>query len=194
MDNLDFEDIVQFLVTNVKRGTLDDFLNLWHYDKESDSYQIGSVRIASPFIEQVKLDHSYFGKMFSRELRTAQNLVNTLGDMVEYISDGHHTFKELYDFRKMYNASLFNEWAKSNPPTYDVHKSWKHNDGKLCFGGGWFIVVALLPSGQISNHYPREDWDLFKIPEVEVVKYPYDGHTPNDVLRRLRQLSNEYSG
>ncbi len=120
------------------------------------------------------------------------------------ISDGYHTFGELYDFRKVYNAALFNEWANtnvsnimlmSNPPKqkfepkYDVHKSWKHHDGELCFGGGWFIVVAILPTGQISNHYEAKDWDLFKIPETETAKYPFDGHTSEDVLERLKSLS-----
>lgn len=30
----------------------------------------------------------------------------------ENTSDGYHTFKELYKFRLLYNAALFNEWAK----------------------------------------------------------------------------------
>lgn len=118
-----------------------------------------------------------------------------------HISDGYHSFDELYDFRKVYNAALFNEWASHltttkehgqalfNVPKYDVHKSLRHHDGDLCFGGGWFIVVAVLPTGQISNHYKIDDWDLFKVPEVEKAKYKFDGHTPQDVLDRLRQLS-----
>lgn len=132
------------------------------------------------------------------------------------ISDVYHTFWELYEFRKMYNAALFNEWAKdyngrveqykdadisklhpeiqvfikNTKPKYDVHKSWKHYDGELCFGGGWFIVVAILPTGQISNHYKAEDWDLFKIPEVEKAKYEYDGHTALDVLGRLNNFNS----
>jgi len=100
------------------------------------------------------------------------------------ISDGYHTFDELYNFRKVYNAALFNEWAKTGK--YDVHKSARHHDGELCFGGGWFIVVAMLPTGQISNHYEDRDWDLFKIPESIKAKYEFDGHTPADVLNRLK--------
>jgi hypothetical protein len=122
------------------------------------------------------------------------------------ISDGYHTFNELYEFRKLYNAALFNEWAigyyeilKKRKdeissacnvifPKYNVHKSWKHHDGEPCFGGGWFIVVAVLPTGQISNHYKAEDWDLFKIPETEKALYEFDGHTPQDVVKRLNDL------
>ena len=122
------------------------------------------------------------------------------------VSDGYHTFDELYEIRKAYNAALFNEWAdawhqrymgitegamvpaKMVYPKYDVHKSWRHNDGELCFGGGWFIVVAKLPTGLISNHYKAEDWDLFRIPEVEKAKYEYDGHTGHDTIERLKAL------
>lgn len=114
----------------------------------------------------------------------------------ELISDSFHNFKELYDFRKMYNAALFNEWALEkiaenewrSKPKYNVHKSWKHHDGELCFGGGWFIVCAMLPTGQISNHYKAEDWDLFKIPEEEKALFPFDGHTGKDVINRLKSI------
>ena len=112
-----------------------------------------------------------------------------------HLSDGYHTFDELYEFRKVYNAALFNEWCRdwrlNDAPVADfnAHKSWRHNDGELCFGGGWFIVVALLPTGQISNHYEAKDWDLFKIPETEKALFPFDNHTAQDVLNRLKSLN-----
>jgi hypothetical protein len=114
--------------------------------------------------------------------------------ITENTSDGYHTFKELYEIRKAYNIALFNEWGRKglvpNPNgsyhhKYYVHKSWKHHDGELCFGGGWFIVVAVLPTGQISNHYKAEDWDLFNIPETEKALFEFDGHTTQDVIDRL---------
>lgn len=104
----------------------------------------------------------------------------------EDFSDGYHTFKELYEFRKMYNAALFNEWAKQGK--FEVHKSKNHHEGEECFGGGWFIVVAILPEGQISNHYEMKDWDLFKCEELEKAKYEFDGHTSQDVLKRLKAI------
>jgi hypothetical protein len=99
-------------------------------------------------------------------------------------SDGYHTFNELYEFRKAYNVALFNEWAAANKCS--VHKSWRHHDGEKCFGGGWFIVVAITPNGQISNHYEAKDWDLFKVPEVEKAVFEFDGHTGSDVINRLK--------
>lgn len=132
------------------------------------------------------------------KLMAAQLCVDGLTENKGQISDGYHSFDELYEFRKMYNAVLFNEWAMqkeyANPVSleyeakYSVHKSWKHFDGELCFGGGWFIVSAMLPSGQISNHYPAKDWHLFRIPETEKALFPFDGHTPQDVLSRLYNL------
>ena len=106
-------------------------------------------------------------------------------DMGE-VSDGYHTFNELYEYRLLYNASMFNELAKQN--LYDVHKSKRHSDGEIPFGDpNWFIVMAELPTGQISNHYEMKDWDLFDIPEKETAN-KWDGHTPKDVTERLRRF------
>ena len=105
------------------------------------------------------------------------------------ISDGYHTFNELYEYRLLYNAGFFNELAKNNK--YNVVKSKKHDDGKDCFGGGWFIVQAQLPTGQISNHYEIKDWNLFKCKEVEQAP-EWDGHTPQDVIERIRKFLLEY--
>ena len=101
-------------------------------------------------------------------------------DMGE-VSDGYHTFNELYYYRMLYNAAFFNllpkEW---------VHKSKRHHTGEECFGGGWFIVMANLPTGQISNHYKLKDWDLFHVPEKEFAD-EWDGHTPQEAAERLHK-------
>jgi len=125
-----------------------------------------------------------------------QQLIYTLEySEIGSLNDKFHSFSELYDFRKVYNAVLFNEWAGDynyakgiNTVEYDVHKSWRHHDGELCFGGDWFIVVAVLPTGQISNHYHKDDWDLFKVPIFEKAKYEWDGHDSSTVLSRLKSL------
>lgn len=98
------------------------------------------------------------------------------------VSDGYHTFNELYDFRREYNAALV------NTNIYPCHKSLRHSDGKLCFGGGWFIVIINLPTGQISNHYEIKYWDEFNCDERECAE-PWDGHTEKDVLARLSDLN-----
>ena len=98
------------------------------------------------------------------------------------VSDGYHTFNELYRYRLLYNAAFFNELARAGKVR--VCKSHKHNDGEECFGGGWFIVMAELPTGQVSNHYENKDWDLFNVPELETA-WKWDGHTPNEAADRI---------
>lgn len=112
----------------------------------------------------------------------AEELANAGYGELAAASDGYHTFTELYEFRKLYNAALFNAWAEQGK--HHVHKSWKHADGEDCFGGGWFIVMAELPTGQISNHYEEKDWDLFQIP-VRKTANQWDNHTVTDVAKRL---------
>lgn len=107
----------------------------------------------------------------------------TTNEVCDLINEQHETIQELYDFRLVYNALLFNEWAKNGK--YEVYKSKRHYDGELCFDGEWFIVVGILPTGQVTNHYPIRNWNDFKIPEYEKVKDEFDGHTSTDVLLRL---------
>ena len=98
------------------------------------------------------------------------------------VSDGFHTFKELYLYRMLYNAAIFNVLHKRRE--CPVVKSRRHHDGELCFGGGWFIVTAELPTGQVSNHYEEKYWDLFKCPDVH--KAPeWDGHSPQQAADRI---------
>ena len=113
-------------------------------------------------------------------LKQIDTLQQEQTDMGE-VSDGYHTFNELYYYRMLYNAAFFNllpkEW---------VHKSKRHHTGEECFGGGWFIVIANLPTGQVSNHYELKDWDLFKVPEKEFAD-EWDGHTPQEAAERLHK-------
>lgn len=110
------------------------------------------------------------------------------GDMGE-VSDGYHTFNELYRYRMLYNAAFFNLLARNGQ--VEVCKSRKHSDGEKCFGSDdWFIVMAILPTGQVSNHYESKYWDLFDVPERETA-FEYDGHTPNEAADRLEQYLNQ---
>ena len=42
---------------------------------------------------------------------------------IENLSDGYHTFDELYNFRREYNAALVNSGI------WKAHKSHRHHDG-----------------------------------------------------------------
>lgn len=104
-------------------------------------------------------------------------------------SDGYHTFDELYRHRMLLTAALLNAWHRLEGEgvgeDMSPHKSWRHSDGSAPFGGGWFIVVAELPTGQISYHYERQHWDLFQIPERELPA-PFDGHDAREVADRMQ--------
>lgn len=116
-----------------------------------------------------------------REFVSEDSFEKSFTEDVGEISDGYHSFNELYKFRMLYNAAFLNLFVRQGGIAY---KSRKHNGGEEIFGGKYFIVVANLPSGQISNHYENGYWDLFDIPELPEAE-KFDGHTPSDVLDRL---------
>jgi len=99
------------------------------------------------------------------------------------VSDGYHTFNELYEYRLLYNAGMCNALKDR----VIITKSKKHSDGELCFGGGWFVVTMELPTGQVTNHYEMKDWDYFKVDEVETAP-EWDGHTPYVAKERLEEF------
>lgn len=93
------------------------------------------------------------------------------------MSDGYHTFADLYEQRLILSAAL----AKNNPHAW---KSKRHEDGSVPFGGGWFILGFDTDEGCYTYHYELKDWDLFQCKELDKGK-PWDGHTSKDVRRLL---------
>lgn len=111
------------------------------------------------------------------------------------VSDGYHTFAELYRYRMLLQAVWFNELYNSGldyiseeaKARWDLHKSWRHSDGEPCFGKeNYFVVMVTLPTGQISNHYKGEYWDLFHIDAREKAS-EWDGHTPEEAANRIER-------
>ena len=96
---------------------------------------------------------------------------------VEKMSDGYHTFADLYEQRLILSAAL----AKNNPNAW---KSKRHEDGSVPFGGGWFIMGFDTDEGCYTYHYELKDWELFQCKELDKGK-PWDGHTSKDVRRLL---------
>lgn len=97
-------------------------------------------------------------------------------------SDTYHTFDDLYRHRALLTAVLFQQFARDG--RHDVHKAPDHADGTKI--DGFFVVMAELPTGQISYHYPNDDWNRFDIP-ARVRANSWDGHTSADVLDRLER-------
>lgn len=101
------------------------------------------------------------------------------------VSDGYHTFGELYAHRRALTAVLAGAAAGDGD-------SWRskahHPDGDPMFPG-YFIVGINLPTGTITYHYKLKHWDDFAaVPELEHAP-PWDGATPNDTVTRLLELA-----
>lgn len=95
------------------------------------------------------------------------------------MSDGYHTFNGLYYQRMVLFAALVKVYKDK------AWKSWRHEDGELCFGkDNYFIVGIDTPQGSYTYHYHGEYWDLFDCEELPVAKH-WDGHTEKDVTRLL---------
>ena len=111
-------------------------------------------------------------------------------DEIDDLSDGFHTFGQLYYQRMMLFATI----VKQNKDR--AWKSLRHEDGELCFGGGWFIVGIDTPEGSYTYHYEDSYYGLFDCEELECGKH-WDGHTEKDVTRLLSlpsiQPSDEYN-
>ena len=122
--------------------------------------------------------------------------VQIADDGTQTISDGYHTFEELYEMRMLLNAHLFNEWESAGKCTLfkSIYHIDNNNEVVPCFGSGWFLVVAKFPTidKQISFHYETKYWELFKIPAVGqswiADHYKYDGHTSKDIAEILTEL------
>ena len=97
---------------------------------------------------------------------------------IDDVSDGFHTFRQLYYQRMMLFATI----VKQNKDK--AWKSLRHEDGELCFGGGWFVVGIDTPEGSYTYHYENKYFDLFDCEILDYAKH-WDGHTEKDVTRLL---------
>ena len=100
------------------------------------------------------------------------------------VSDGFHTFNGLYEQRMILFAALVKAYKDK------AWKSYRHEDGEYCFGGGWFIVGIDTPEGSYTYHYENKYWDLFDCVDLPRAKH-WDGHTEADAETRLMSLNPE---
>jgi hypothetical protein len=100
------------------------------------------------------------------------------------VSDGFHTFNGLYEQRMILFAALVKAYKDK------AWKSYRHEDGEYCFGGGWFIVGIDTPEGSYTYHYENKHWDMFDCIDLPRAKH-WDGHTEADAETRLMSLEPE---
>lgn len=98
------------------------------------------------------------------------------------ISDGHHTFGELYKNRIILFCTLCNLLPNIS------WKSKKHFDEEndpMFFDS--FIAGINTPEGITTYHIKLKYWDLFDVTELE--KAPkYDNYNNEEVLKRILSL------
>lgn len=100
------------------------------------------------------------------------------------ISDGSHTFEELYHHRAVLFATICNQFSDNG------WKSKNHSNGDMI--KNFFIVGMETPDGQFTYHYPMEYWKMFKV-EVRDLAPEWDGHSSYDI-ERLFSLINKSEG
>jgi len=100
------------------------------------------------------------------------------------VSDGYHTFNELYHHR----AVLFSIICNQNKD-----KAWKsksHHDGTMY--ENMFIVGINTLEGQYTYHYNvKPYWNMFNVQRLDNAP-EYDGHKPKDINRLLSLLDSAH--
>lgn len=118
--------------------------------------------------------------MTEKTITLKNNIIQPQADItIEDISDGYHSYKELYQHRELLFSIICRLFSE---------KSWKskaHADGSM--DAGWFIVGITTDDGDYTYHYRIDDWDMFPVKELENAP-EYDGHTPKDITRLLSLL------
>lgn len=116
----------------------------------------------------------------------ALKLPENIGDL----SDGYHTFNELYEHRiELWIAlcKFYYNLNYTNENTPNVWRSKFHHDGSSF--DGWFILGIFKSYGnQITYHLPLSKWDDVGFAETLEFAPEWDKHSSQDVLERLKAL------
>lgn len=112
------------------------------------------------------------------------------------ISDGYHTFGELYEHRVTLWIALCKCVQSNDYSCYNgngviidnpVWRTLLHSDGSRF--DGWFVLGCKYNKGeQMTYHLPISEWDNCSFAKTLDKAPEFDGHTPNDVLERIKKL------
>lgn len=169
------------LLTIDKNIDSEEFKKLW------DNFQQTPIYIVASELSQVN-----------------QSIQNLPENQRELVSDGYHTFKELYDHRIRLWITLCainaDRLFQEIKPRLSVNpeKEWEeinpfwittvHSDGSSW--DGWFLLGFGHKKGQqMTYHLPMPYWmECTKFATIIDKAPEFDGHTSADVLERLKEL------
>lgn len=125
------------------------------------------------------------------------------GYSTKNISDGYHTFDELYQMRLALTIGLFKQtlaYEKMAAHEFDsqqrgVWRSKLHHDDTI-YDGMFIVGMTDLPKAvntpvtacYISFHYDLIHWDKFDFCDTLEKAPKWDGHTDKEVIERLLNL------
>lgn len=125
--------------------------------------------------------HQNFCQTIMKNKEEAINALITHADKSK-ISDGYHTFGELYNHRNHLLINMCKLLKKEG--TLEVWRSIKQSDGAM--DKDWFIMGVNKEKGcQISYHLPITLWELTMWAETLDKAPEWDGHTSDEVIKRL---------
>jgi hypothetical protein len=123
-------------------------------------------------------------KQFSVDFINKQILTNDIDTGL--ISDGNNTFSELYNHRDW----LFISFMKRLMDTIAEKQIYKTRfDFKNQFCGDKYFIIGIdaIKGKQISYRLPMNLWDECGFAKTVDRVPAYDGHTSEDVLKRLKK-------
>ena len=98
------------------------------------------------------------------------------------ISDGYHTFGELYYHRMILFSIICNQNREL------AWKSKLHSDNTMF--PDYFIVGITTPKGEYTYHYDLKYWNIFNVNEISNAP-EWDGHQPSDIDRLYSLLEGK---
>jgi hypothetical protein len=120
----------------------------------------------------------------SNLFREGNRWVPSDGIRTDEITDGFHTFGELYDHRRALTAALV---ATGKFPAW---RSMRHHPEDSPIFEGYFILGIELPTGTITYHYKLQHWNEFYARTDDLDHAPkWDGATPADTVTRCLEYT-----
>lgn len=105
------------------------------------------------------------------------------------VRDGYHSFDELYEHRIVLYIALALSIAVSDHHSLSdaIWRSKKHSDETNW--DGWFLLgIGIEWGSQITYHLPMRFWNNCDFAHTFGRAPKFDGHTSQDVLKRISEL------